>query len=136
MSSSRAAFLASIASTIKFDWYLDHLYDANMKEAEQGYGAHLQTIKELHQAQMQMMRSTRANRTWTLNDEMAEATAAAAKLTELVDWKRKAASAAAQDFELTSQMTRGCYGTEAKRSRKVQSLTSPVYCDVSPVYST
>jgi hypothetical protein len=81
MSSSRAAFLACIASTIKFDWYLDHLYDANMKEAEQGYEAHLQTTKDLHQAQMQMMLSTRAIRTWTLNDEMTEATAAAAKVT-------------------------------------------------------
>jgi hypothetical protein len=53
---------------------------------------------------LQMMRSKRANR--TPNDELSNATAAAAEATELVDRKRKAASAASQDFELASHMTR------------------------------
>ena len=116
MSSSRAASLASIASTVKFDGYLDRLYDSNMKEAEQAYAAHIRATEELHQAQMNMMRRKRA--IWTLNDELSNATAAAADATELVDRKRKAAAAAAQDFELATQLTRDCYGTEAKRSKK------------------
>lgn len=116
MSSSRAASLASIASTVKFDGYLDRLYDSNMKEAEQAYAVHLRATEELHQEQMNMMRRKRAIR--TLNDELSNATAAAANATELVDWKRKAAAAAAQDFELATQMTRDCYGTDAKRSKK------------------
>jgi hypothetical protein len=86
MSSSRAASLASIASTVKFDGYFDRLYDSNMKEAEQAYAAHLRDTEELHQAQMTMMRRKRA-----LNDT---ATAAPAEATELVGRKRKAASAA------------------------------------------
>ena len=131
MSSSRAASLASIASTVKFDGYLDRLYDSNMKEAEQAYAAHIRATEELHQAQMNMMRRKRAIR--TLNDELSNATAAAADATELVDRKRKAAAAAAQDFELATQMTRGCYGTEAKRSKKAPEAayaSSPVYSKV------
>ncbi len=132
MSSSRAASLASAAPTVEFGGYLDRVYDANMKEAEQAYAAHtdLQATKALHQAEIQMMRSKRMIR--MLNDELAEATAAAANTTELVDRKRKAAAAAAQGLELTSRMTRECYGTEAKRSCRA---TSPVYYEVSPVYS-
>ena len=116
MSSSRAASLASIAFTVKVDGYLDRLYDSNMKEAEQAYVAHLRATEELHQAQMNMMRRKQAIR--TLNDELSNATAAAADATELVDRKCKAEAAAAQDFELATQMTRECYGTEAKRSKK------------------
>ena len=116
MSSSRAASLASIASTVKFDGYLDRLYDSNMKEAEQAYAAHLRATQELHQAQMNMMRRKRVIR--TLNDDLSKATAAAADATALVDRKRKAAAAAAQDFELATQLTRDCYGTEAKRSKR------------------
>jgi hypothetical protein len=118
MSSSQAASLqvASIASTVKFDGYLDRLYDSNMKEAEQAYAAHLWATEELHPAQMNMMRRKLA--ILTLNDDLSNATAAAANATELVDRKRKAAAAAAQDFELATQMTRDCYGTEATRSRK------------------
>ena len=123
MSSSRAASLASIASTVKFDGYLDRLYDSNMKEAEQAYAAHLRATEELHQAQMNMMRRKRAIR--TLNDELSNATAAAADATELVDRKRKAAAAAAQDFELATQLTRDCYGTEAKRSKKAPEAAPP-----------
>ena len=131
MSSSRAASLASIASTVKFDGYLDRLYDSNMKETEQAYAAHIRATQELHQAQMNMMRRKRAIR--TLNDELSNATAAAADATELVDRKRKAAAAAAQDFELATQLTRDCYGTEAKRSKKAPEATyasSPVYSKV------
>jgi hypothetical protein len=38
------------ASTVKFDGYLDRLYDSNMKEAEQAYAANLRVTEELHQA--------------------------------------------------------------------------------------
>ncbi len=82
MSSSLAASLASIASTVKFDCYLDRLYDSNMKEAEQAYASHLWATEELHQEQMNMMRWKRAIR--TLNDKLSNATAAAADATELV----------------------------------------------------
>ena len=78
-----------------------------MKEAEQAYAAHLQAAKELHRAQMQMIRSKRALR--MLNDELSNATAAAAKATELVARKRKAADAAADGFNATARLTWHCY---------------------------
>ena len=116
------------------------MYDDNVKEAEaveQAYAAHLLAAKELHQAQMQMMRSKRAIR--TLNDEFVQATTAAVKATELVDRKRKATAAAEEDFNATSRMTRHCYGTaeaaDYHRSNKAPSPNSPVYHAVSPVYS-
>jgi hypothetical protein len=100
-SSERPASTASAASTvtgtIDFGGYLDDVYDANMKESEAAYAAHLKAAMELHQAQVAMMRSKRAVR--ALNDELAKATAAAASTTELVDRKRKAADAAAEGFE-------------------------------------
>lgn len=139
--SSRPASSASSASTVAFGGYLDRVYDENMKEAEVAYAAHLQAAKELHQAQMDMMRSKRAIR--TLNDQLSKATAAAAKATELVDRKRKAADAAAEDFDSTARMTRHCYSTlpESTESstqdkrRRSPSPFSPVYYAVSPVYS-
>lgn len=100
----------STASSASCGDYLDRVYDQNMKESEAAYAAHLKAAKELHLAQVAMMRSKRAVR--ALNDELAKANAAAASATELVDRKRKAADAAADGFEATSQMTRGCYGTE------------------------
>ena len=63
---------------------------------------------------MQMIRSKR-----TLNDELSNATAAAAKATELVDRKRKAADAAAEGFNLnaTARLTRQAgYATKEKRN--------------------
>jgi hypothetical protein len=42
--------------------YLDRVYDQNMKESEAAYAAHLKAAKELHQAQVAMMRSKRAVR--------------------------------------------------------------------------
>ena len=121
---------ASAASNVEFGGYLDRVYDQNMKESEAAYAAHLKAAKELHQAQIAMMRSKRAVR--ALNDELAKANATAASATELVDRKRKAADAAADDFESTSRMTRGCYGTEAS---SVYRPTSPAYSKVVPVYS-
>jgi hypothetical protein len=110
--------------------YLDRVYDQNMKESEAAYAAHLKAAKELHQAQVAMMRSKRAVR--ALNDELAKANAAAASATELVDRKRKAVDAAADDFEATSRMTRSCYGTEGSAPYRP---TSPAYSKVVPVYS-
>ena len=123
---------ASAASNVDFGDYLDRVYDQNimMKESDAAYAAHLKAAKELHQAQVAMMRSKRAVR--ALNDELAKANAAAASATELVDRKRKAANAAADDFEATSRMTRGCYGKEAS---SVCRPTSPTYSKVVPVYS-
>jgi hypothetical protein len=133
MSSSRTASLASIASTVIFDGYLDRLYDANIKEAGQAYAAHHQATKEPHQAQMQMMLSKSAIQ--TLNDELSNAITAATKATELVDRKHKAADAGAEGINTTARLTRHCYATEEKRSRKVQSLTSLIHYAASPVYS-
>jgi hypothetical protein len=48
MSFSKAASFVSIASTLKFDGYLDRLYDSNLNEAKQANAAHLQATKELH----------------------------------------------------------------------------------------
>jgi hypothetical protein len=120
---------SSAASNADFGDYLDRVYDQNMKESEAAYAAHLKAAKELHQAEVAMMRSKRAVR--ALNDELAKANATAASATELVDRKRKAAVAAAGDFEATSRMTRGCYGTEGS----APSSTSPAYFKVVPVYS-
>ena len=124
----------SAASNVDFGDYLDRVYDQNMKESEAAYAAHLKAAKELHQAQIAMMRSKRAVR--ALNDELAKANAAAASATELVDRKRKAADAAADDFETTSRMTRGCYGTEGSAPcRPTYRPISPAYSKVVPVYS-
>jgi len=116
-------------TNVDFGDYLDRVYEQNVKESEAAYAAHLKAAKELHQAEVAMMRSKRAVR--ALNDELAKATATAASATELVDRKRKAADAAADDFEATSRMTRGCYGTEGS----APSSTSPAYFKVAPVYS-
>ena len=78
-----------------------------------------------------MMTAKRAIR--SLNDELTKATATAAAATELVDRKRKAADSAAADFKFTSEVTRGCYGTEG--AKRIRSAVSPVYHAVSPVYS-
>ena len=117
----------SAASNVDFSDYLDRVYDQNMKESEAAYAAHLKAAKELHQAQIAMMRSKRAVR--ALNDELAKANATAASATELVDRKRKAADAAADDFEATSRLTRGCYGTEGSAPCR------PTYRPISPAYS-
>jgi hypothetical protein len=132
MSSSKRP-TSSAASNVDFGDYLDRVYDQNMKESEAAYAAHLKAAKELHQAEVAMMRSKRAVR--ALNDELAKATATAASATELVDRKRKAADAAADDFEATSRMTRGCYGTEGSAPSSVHRPTSPPYFKVVPVYS-
>jgi hypothetical protein len=98
-------------------------------EAKQAYAAHFQATKELHQAQIQVMRPKRTIR--TLNDELSHATAAAAEateLSELADRKRKAESAATQDFELASQMTRDVTElrpSAAERSPRRRSTTPP-----------
>ena len=124
----------STASNVDFGDYLDRVYDQNMRESDAAYAAHLKAAKELHQAQIAMMRSKRAVR--ALNDELAKANAAAASATELVDRKRKAADAAADDFEATSRMTRGCYGTEGSAPcRPTYRPISPAYSKVVPVYS-
>ena len=123
---------ASTASTTtSFDGYIDRIYEQNRKEAELAYANHMIAAKELHEAQMRMMTAKRAIR--ALNDELSQATVAAASATELVDRKRKAAAAAAEDFKHTSEMTRGCYGTEG--AKRICSPVSPVYYAVSPVYS-
>jgi len=132
MSSSKTASTASTASTTaSFDGYIDRIYEQNRKEAELAYANHMIAAKELHEAQMRMMTAKRAIR--ALNDELSQATVAAASATELVDRKRKAAAAAAEDFKHTSEMTRGCYGTEG--AKRICSPVSPVYYAVSPVYS-
>ena len=124
----------STASNVDFGDYLDRVYDQNMKESDAAYAAHLKAAKELHQAQIAMMRSKRAVR--ALNDELAKANATAASATELVDRKRKAADAAADDFEATSRLTRGCYGTEGSAPcRPTYRPISPAYSKVVPVYS-
>ena len=51
------------ASTVGFGSYLDRMYDAKMQEAEQAYATHIQAVKELHHAQVQMMRAEQAIRT-------------------------------------------------------------------------
>jgi len=61
MSSSKRP-ASSAASNVDFGDYLDRVYDQNMKESEAAYAAHLKAAKELHQAQVAMMRSKRAVR--------------------------------------------------------------------------
>ncbi len=97
--SSRAT---STASTVALGDHLDRVYVTNMQEAEQAYAAHLQAAKELHQAQMHMMRSKRAIQ--TLNDELSKATAAATAATELVD--RNLSGSARQLLQLRMISTR------------------------------
>ena len=132
MSSHRAASTASNASTtVELGSYLDRVYEQNRKEAEEAYANHMIASRELHDAEMRMMTAKRAIR--SLNDELTKATATAAAATELVDRKRKAADSAAADFKFTSEVTRGCYGTEG--AKRIRSAVSPVYHAVSPVYS-
>ncbi len=58
-SSKRPASAASAAPTVshldpsvvEFGDYLDRVYDANMKESEAAYAAHLKASNELHQAE-------------------------------------------------------------------------------------
>ena len=102
--------------------------EMNMMESNAAYAAHVKASEELHQAQVAMMLSKCA--ICALNDELTKASAATAAATELVDRRRKAADAASQDFLLTSQMTRACYGTVV--SSKAPS--SPVYHAISPSF--
>eukprot|EP00291_Cryptomonas_curvata_P029600 CAMPEP_0172207764 /NCGR_PEP_ID=MMETSP1050-20130122/34037_1 /TAXON_ID=233186 /ORGANISM="Cryptomonas curvata, Strain CCAP979/52" /LENGTH=227 /DNA_ID=CAMNT_0012887159 /DNA_START=486 /DNA_END=1165 /DNA_ORIENTATION=+ len=127
-----SACSASIASTVAFGGYLDRVYEQNMKEAEQAYAAHLQAAKELHQAQVHMMRSKRAIRALN-DDDLSQATAVATAATELFDRKRKAAVSAEEDFNATARLTRHCYATE---DYATEDTRSPVYHAVYPVYST
>ena len=114
-STKRPPSAASAASTVDFGDYLDRVYDQNMKESEAAYAAHLKASKELHQAEVAMMRSKRAVR--ALDAELEKAKAAAASATEIVDRKRKAADEASADFDSTARITRHCYGRQ----------TAPVY---------
>ena len=142
MSSSKRPASAAVShldpSVVEFGDYLDRVYDANMKESEAAYAAHLKASNELHLAEIAMMRSKRAVR--ALSAELSKANAAAASATEIVDRKRKAADEAAADFDSTARITRHCYGTEGKRrapspTSQVYRPTSPTYHKVFPVYS-
>ncbi len=67
-SSKRPASAASAAPTVshldpsvvEFGDYLDRMYDDNMREFYAAYAAHIKASKELHRAEIVMMRSKRA----------------------------------------------------------------------------
>ena len=135
---------------------MERVYELDFERANQAFASHILAVKDLHEAQMQLMATNKTVRSLACRFEDAKrelraATAAAAAATASIDRKRKAAADAEDDFNSHIRLTRHCYAASAGAAVAAAAATAaadprpsaaaaaaaaePVYYAVSPVYS-